>query len=90
MQGCARCQHRNENSARFCEECAAPLALACVNCGRQLSPTAKFCPGCAHPTGLAPQAKAVLRNTSPDRYIPSVLPNASSIRGGRSEASASR
>jgi hypothetical protein len=44
-----------------------------VNCGRQLSPTAKFCPGCAQPTGLAPQAKAAPRFTSPNSYIPKHL-----------------
>ncbi len=70
---CPRCQHQNEAGARFCEECAAPLTLACVNCGRQLSPTAKFCPGCAHPTGLAPLAKAAPRFTSPESYIPKHL-----------------
>ncbi|MGH7345725.1 MAG: adenylate/guanylate cyclase domain-containing protein, partial [Candidatus Rokuibacteriota bacterium] len=70
---CAQCQHQNEDGARFCEECAAPLALACVNCGRQLSPTAKFCPGCAHPTGFAPQAKVAPRLTSPESYIPKHL-----------------
>jgi class 3 adenylate cyclase len=70
---CARCQHQNEDGARFCEECAALLALACVNCGRQLSPTAKFCPGCAHPTGLAPQAKAAPRFISPESYLPKHL-----------------
>jgi class 3 adenylate cyclase/tetratricopeptide (TPR) repeat protein len=70
---CARCQHQNEDGARFCEECAAPLALACANCGRQLSPTAKFCPGCAHPTGFAPLAKAAPRFTSPESYIPKHL-----------------
>src|SRR5687767_6672381 len=70
---CARCQHQNEDGAKFCEECAAPLALACVNCGRQVSPTAKFCPGCAQPTRLAPQAKAAPRFTSPESYIPKHL-----------------
>src|SRR5262245_15567693 len=70
---CGRCQHQNEDGANFCEECAAPLALACVNCGRQLSPTAKFCPGCAHPTGLAPQAKAAPRFPAPESYIPKHL-----------------
>src|SRR5262245_53297906 len=70
---CARCQHQNEGGARFCEECAAPLALLCVNCGRQLSPTAKFCPGCAHPTGLAPQAPTAARFTSPEAYTPKYL-----------------
>ncbi len=67
---CARCQHQNEDGARFCEECAAPLAPACVNCGRHLSPTARFCPGCAHPTGLAPPAPAAARFTSPESYTP--------------------
>ena len=67
---CARCEQPNEDGAKFCEECAAPLALACVNCGRQLSPTAKFCPGCAHPTRLATQAKAAPRFTAPESYTP--------------------
>jgi hypothetical protein len=51
---CPRCQHENEAGAKFCEECATPLARACTKCGRQLSPAAKFCPECAHPT--APSA----------------------------------
>jgi NitT/TauT family transport system substrate-binding protein len=46
---CPRCQHENVADAKFCEECAAPLARACAKCGRQLSLTAKFCPECAHP-----------------------------------------
>ena len=70
---CARCQHQNEDGARFCEECAAPLALLCANCGRQLSSTARFCPGCAHPTGLAPQTRAAPRFTAPESYIPKHL-----------------
>ena len=27
---CPRCQHENEAGAKFCEECAAPLARACA------------------------------------------------------------
>src|SRR4026207_96526 len=48
---CPRCQHDNHPGAKFCEECAAPLARSCANCGAQLSPSAKFCSECAHPTG---------------------------------------
>jgi class 3 adenylate cyclase len=70
---CARCQHQNEAGAKFCEECAALLALLCVNCGRQLSPTAKFCPRCAHPTGVALQATAAPRFTAPESYTPKHL-----------------
>ena len=46
---CPRCQHDNPQGARFCEECATPLARACSNCGTALSATAKFCHACAHP-----------------------------------------
>src|SRR5262249_36338590 len=67
---CPRCQHENEASAKFCEECAAPMARTCGNCGRQLSPTAKFCPECAHPTGLTPAAPSAPRFTSPESYTP--------------------
>jgi class 3 adenylate cyclase/tetratricopeptide (TPR) repeat protein len=70
---CARCQHDNEVGAKFCEECAAPLAFRCVGCGHQLSPTAKFCPECAHPTGSIPRAPTTPRFTSPATYTPKHL-----------------
>jgi class 3 adenylate cyclase/predicted ATPase len=68
---CPRCQHENETGAKFCEECAAPLARTCTNCGRQLSPTAKFCPECAHPAGSV--ATSVSRFTAPESYTPKHL-----------------
>jgi class 3 adenylate cyclase/tetratricopeptide (TPR) repeat protein len=46
---CPRCQHENRAGARFCEQCAAPLARFCTSCGTLLPESAKFCPGCAHP-----------------------------------------
>ncbi|MGI8423529.1 MAG: AAA family ATPase [Chloroflexota bacterium] len=67
---CSRCEHENEAGAKFCEECAAPLARTCVNCGRPLSPRAKFCPECAHPTGSGPGAATTPRFTSPEAYTP--------------------
>src|SRR5262245_32648348 len=70
---CARCQHENRLGAKFCEECAAPLALVCVNCGAQLSPTAKFCSECAHPTGSASAAPTAPRFASPESYTPKHL-----------------
>jgi class 3 adenylate cyclase/predicted ATPase len=74
---CPRCGHANDPGAKFCEECAAPLARACTKCGRQLSATAKFCPECAHPTGVpavpaAPAAPAS-RFASPEAYTPKHL-----------------
>jgi len=70
---CPRCQHENEAGAKFCEECAAPLARTCVNCGRQLSATAKFCPECAHPASAAAPVPTAQRFISPESYTPKHL-----------------
>ena len=67
---CLRCRHENRSGAKFCEECAAPLARACPNCSSQVSATAKFCPECAHPIA-APSAEP--RFVSPDSYTPKNL-----------------
>ena len=56
---CPRCERENELGARFCQECAMPLARACAKCGRPLSPTARFCSACAHPTALEGERKQV-------------------------------
>jgi len=66
---CARCQHQNPPQAKFCEECATPLARTCSNCGNALSRTAKFCPECAHPVVTGNQA----RFGSPETYTPKHL-----------------
>jgi Double zinc ribbon len=68
---CPRCQHENRSGAKFCEECATPLARTCSNCGSQLSATAKFCPECAHPVaGPTPEED---RFASPQSYTPKHL-----------------
>ena len=64
---CSKCRHENRTGAKFCEECAAPLACVCPNCGSQVSAAAKFCPECAHPL-LAPATEP--RFTSPGSYTP--------------------
>ncbi|PYN39675.1 MAG: hypothetical protein DMD95_23980, partial [Candidatus Rokuibacteriota bacterium] len=54
---CPRCQTENPPQAKFCLECASPLARTCANCGTPLPPIAKFCLECAHPvaeTGPTP------------------------------------
>ena len=85
---CARCQHENEMGAKFCEECAAPLAVACAKCGRSLSPTAKFCSECAHPTGLSAAPPVAPRFDSPESYTPKhlaerILTSRSALEGER-------
>jgi len=69
---CPRCQHDNLPGAKFCEECAAPVAQRCTNCGTELSPSAKFCPECAHPTGTS-RSVPTTRFESPERYTPKHL-----------------
>src|SRR3989449_2865880 len=85
---CPRCQHENEADAKFCEECAAPLARACGKCGRSLSPTAKFCPECAHPTGPSAAPAPARRFDSPESYTPrhlaeKILTSKSALEGER-------
>jgi class 3 adenylate cyclase/tetratricopeptide (TPR) repeat protein len=87
---CPRCQHENEASAKFCEECAASLARTCAKCGRPLSPTAKFCPECAHPTGLAATPSPARRFESPEVYTPKhlvekILTSRSALEGERKQ-----
>jgi class 3 adenylate cyclase len=67
---CPRCQHENRPGAKFCEECAAPLAPRCTNCGTQLPAGAKFCFECATPVG-APGSPP--RFASPETYTPKHL-----------------
>src|SRR5215471_8915648 len=68
---CPKCQHFNDAAAKFCEECAAPLAKTCANCGYQLSQTAKFCPECAQPTGVS--ASVASSFGAPETYTPGHL-----------------
>src|SRR3972149_974226 len=84
---CARCQQENPPQAKFCIECAAPLARACGNCGTPLPAAAKFCPECAQPAG-APAAQP--RFAAPDAYTPKhlaekILTSRSALEGGRKQ-----
>ena len=67
---CPRCQHENPPQAKFCLECATPLALRCANCGTQLPGGAKFCFECATAVS-APGGSP--RFTSPEVYTPKHL-----------------
>src|SRR6266540_3946594 len=67
---CPRCQHENPPQAKFCLECATPLALRCANCGTQLPAGAKFCFECATPVSAPGPAP---RFPSPEAYTPKHL-----------------
>src|SRR5215831_18150702 len=86
---CPRCQHENGSKAKFCQECAAPLARTCSKCGNELPSTAKFCPECAHPAGNA-EAIDQERFSSPETYTPrhlaeKILTSKSAIEGERKQ-----
>jgi class 3 adenylate cyclase len=67
---CPRCQQENPPQAKFCLECATPLARQCANCGTPLPSAAKFCFECATPVS-APGS--VPRFPSPESYTPKHL-----------------
>ena len=70
---CPRCQMENPPQAKFCLECASPIARTCLSCGTALPPKAKFCLECAHPvSGPEPTLKPP-RFGSPDTYTPKHL-----------------
>jgi len=72
---CSKCGHENRGGAKFCEECAAPLARTCAHCSASLSPTAKFCSECGHPAGpSAPSpSPSEPRFGAPESYTPKHL-----------------
>ena len=85
---CSRCQHENSPQAKFCEECATPLARICQNCGTQLSATAKFCPECARPAAAGAVAQG--KFGSPEAYTPKhlaekILTSKSALEGERKQ-----
>ena len=88
---CPRCQHENEADAKFCEECAAPLARYLrATAASQLSPTAKFCPECAHPTASAPATPMatpvwLARAYTPKHLAEKILTSKAALEGERKQ-----
>jgi class 3 adenylate cyclase/ribosomal protein L40E len=44
---CSKCGAENPDRAKFCVECASPLARRCLSCNTENPPGAKFCLECA-------------------------------------------
>ena len=59
---CPTCGSENRVGAKFCSECATPLAAVCPSCGTVNTPTAKFCSECATPlvAGARPAVAAAV------------------------------
>ena len=49
---CHRCGTDNPDTAKFCRNCGAGLALACAHCGQPIAADDRFCAHCGHPTGF--------------------------------------
>jgi class 3 adenylate cyclase len=77
---CSSCGTENRSGAKFCAECAAPLAASCPTCASPNPPGAKFCSECATPlaAGVAaarPQERQATTGQAPaaERRLVSVL-----------------
>jgi class 3 adenylate cyclase len=63
---CSNCGADNPEGAKFCIECASPVARRCPSCGTENPPHAKFCAQCATHLGLASSAVLVPRRRNPE------------------------
>src|SRR2546426_1655736 len=80
------CGHLNPPGAKFCTECAAPLARRCAACGAETPPTAKFCPECAAPMAAKPQAAAPdPRAYTPKHLAEKILTSRAALEGDRKQ-----
>src|SRR5262245_2912986 len=52
---CSKCGTENREGARFCNDCATPLAVQCPACGAVNKPGARFCDACATAVSARPQ-----------------------------------
>jgi class 3 adenylate cyclase/tetratricopeptide (TPR) repeat protein len=77
---CPRCQHANNATASFCEECGTKLgARTCAACGAELKASAKFCPSCGGATGRD------LRAYTPRHLAERILRSRPALEGERKQ-----
>ena len=60
---CSKCGSDNREGARFCRECASPLAVKCAGCGALRQPGSKFCDECG--AALVDAAQATVAEATP-------------------------
>ncbi len=96
---CLQCQHENPEGAKFCNECATPLASHCPSCATENPPGAKFCNQCATPlttstpAPTSPQSQrqpATEQEREPASYTPQhlaekILTSRSALEGERKQ-----
>src|SRR5215510_1335667 len=85
---CLRCQHANDATARFCEECGARLSdYTCVACGAELRASTRFCPSCGTQVGsTADRAPAPdPRAYTPQHLAAKILQSNAALEGERKQ-----
>jgi double zinc ribbon protein len=80
---CPSCGCDNREGAKFCGECAAPLAaaLACPSCGTTNPKGRKFCDSCGQP--LAEPSAPDPRSYTPKHLAEKILTSRSALEGER-------
>ena len=85
---CPSCGCENREGAKFCGECAKPIAeaLVCLKCGTANPKGRKFCDSCGHRLGQ--QAPAAVEPPDPRVYTPKhlaekILTSRSGLEGER-------
>src|SRR5262249_60006620 len=82
---CPQCQHDNRQAARFCEQCATPLAQLCSNCRMAVSLAAKFCHACGHPIATARAASLMPDSYTPQHLAEKILSSKAALEGERKQ-----
>ncbi len=87
---CRSCGHENRGAARFCEQCASPLARACTKCGTELRAEARFCDSCGQPAEATPRPGGPDSPRRPRDYTPKhladkILQSKSALEGERKQ-----
>ena len=74
---CAKCGAENREGAKFCNDCAAPLATHCPACAAVNKPGARFCDECGAALSASP------RRTAAEPQPPQAVNFASEDSGAR-------
>jgi len=86
---CPSCGSDNPEGARFCGECAHPIAeiLLCASCGASNPRTRKFCNACGHGLAgvFAQQANPLPVAYTPKHLAEKILNTRSAIEGERKQ-----
>ena len=82
---CHSCGSDNREGAKFCGECAEPLAaaVACPRCGTANPKGRKFCDSCAQPLAVASAPDP--RTYTPKHLADKILTSRSALEGERKQ-----